>query len=89
MPVWLAACMTGAALLFYEAPLAFAQFHRPERLAPVVAFILHPAAGPVAAVIVLGVLWRMDRIGSSGLADPGPEPEGRRPVPGKPPRRSS
>lgn len=38
-------------------------------VAPVVAFILHPAAGPVAAAIVLGVLWRLDRL-DAGHADP-------------------
>ena len=30
-------------------------------LAPVVAFILHPAAGPVAAMVVCGVLFNLDR----------------------------
>lgn len=54
-------------------------------VAPVVAFILHPGAGPIAAVIVLGVLWRMDKIGS-GLADPGPEPESKRPAQNSPSR---
>lgn len=31
-------------------------------VAPLVAFILHPAAGPVAAALVLAVLWRLDRL---------------------------
>jgi hypothetical protein len=31
-------------------------------VAPAVAFILHPAAGPVAAVLVVLVLWAFDRI---------------------------
>jgi hypothetical protein len=43
-------------------------------VAPVVAFILHPAAGPVAAVIVLAVLWSLDKL-DSGHADPTREPE--------------
>ena len=30
-------------------------------LAPVVAFILHPVAGPIAALVVCGVLFSLDR----------------------------
>jgi hypothetical protein len=41
-------------------------------IAPVVAFILHPVAGPVAAVVVSGVLFSLDRFApASAPADPG------------------
>jgi hypothetical protein len=39
-------------------------------VAPVVAFILHPAAGPITAVILVAVLWSLDRPGT-GIADTG------------------
>lgn len=35
-------------------------------VAPVVAFLLHPLAGPVAAVLVVAVLFRFDRFQPSG-----------------------
>jgi hypothetical protein len=39
-------------------------------VAPVTAFMLHPAAGPIAVVIVLGVLWSLDKLdpGHAGLS---------------------
>ena len=38
-------------------------------VAPVVAFILHPVAGPIAAVVVSGVLLSFDRFQPRGLND--------------------
>ncbi|GAC1603676.1 MAG: hypothetical protein NVS3B2_08370 [Ramlibacter sp.] len=38
-------------------------------LAPVVAFILHPVAGPVAAVLVSGVMFSFDRFQPAALTD--------------------
>lgn len=40
-------------------------------IAPLVAFLLHPAAGPVAAVVVVLVLRRFDRVGNLIAAPPG------------------
>lgn len=38
-------------------------------IAPVVAFILHPYAGPVAALLVVGALYGFDRTPDAGTAD--------------------
>ena len=34
-------------------------------VAPILASLLHPLAGPLAAAVVLAVLWRFDRMGAS------------------------
>ena len=40
-------------------------FRQPVLIAPVVAFMLHPFAGPVAALVVCGVLFSFDRFETS------------------------
>jgi hypothetical protein len=40
-------------------------------VAPVVASVIHPAAGPVAALAVVMVLRSLDRVGDAGAALPG------------------
>jgi hypothetical protein len=46
-------------------------------LAPVVAFILHPIAGPVAAALVCGVLFSFDRFQPAASSENAVEPEQR------------